>query len=117
MDVRFQYTYNRSSKKSAGLPVVVLATFVSMYTNGASAADSTVPHRFVLTGSGTLALDAPVQQNGALRLKAMLSAATAQAWPVAQSDARFALTGTLAAVSLVCYSDTIFRDDFDADGF
>jgi hypothetical protein len=30
---------------------------------------------------------------------------------------RFALTGMLAASSLVCYNGAIFRDDFDGDEF
>ena len=51
-------------------------------------------------------------------VKAMLSASVAApAAPSIQSNFRFALSGTLAAASLVCYNDTIYRDDFDADGF
>lgn len=71
-----------------------------------------------LNGAGTLSLDAQVQQNGRLRLKAGLSpgATTAAALELPSGD-RFVLAATLAATSLVCYNDTIFRDDFDGDGF
>jgi hypothetical protein len=80
--------------------------------------ESTSAHRYELSGTGTLSRDAPVQQSNNLRLKAMLSPTAIPAdAPTLQSDGRFALNATLAAASLVCYADTIFRDDFDADGF
>jgi len=71
-----------------------------------------------MSGSGSLSVDAPVQQSAGWRLQATLSPATiAPGAPFVQSEARFALSATLSATSLVCYSDTIFRDDFDGDGF
>jgi len=74
--------------------------------------------RFELNGAGTLALDSPVQLSGAFRLRAALSpSGIAAETPAIQSNGRFALSASLAAASLVCYSDTIFRDDFDDDGF
>ena len=71
-----------------------------------------------MSGVGSLVLDPPAQRGGSMDLKAMLSASVAvPAAPSIQSNGRFALSGTLAAASLVCYNDTIYRDDFDADGF
>jgi len=53
-----------------------------------------------------------------LRLNAVLTPAAIPAGaPLLQSDGRFALRATLGAASLVCYADTIFRDNFDGDGF
>jgi len=33
------------------------------------------------------------------------------------SDDRFGLTGRFESSVVACYNDTIFRDDFDGDGF
>ena len=37
--------------------------------------------------------------------------------PTLQTGDSFMLTANLAAATLVCYNDTIFRDGFDGDGF
>ncbi len=101
--------------------VWLISAFVLVATiaaNDTSAAGSATTHRFELHGAATLARDAPQQGNATLRLKASLSPdASATNQQSLQSGARFALAATLAAASLVCYSDTIFRDDFDGDGF
>ena len=85
----------------------------------ASAATAPEPPRFQLVGSGTLQFDQPVQQTGNVQLKAYLTPSDARnaASPSLQEGGGFALTANLSAASLVCYNDTIFRDDFDADGF
>lgn len=83
----------------------------------ALADEPTSAQRFQLSGSGTLTLDAPPQQGGSLLLKAALLPDHVTAQRVQQSGGPFALTATLAPSSLVCYNDTIFRDDFDGDGF
>jgi len=88
-----------------------------MAADAAFAADPASTHHYELSGSSSLSLDAPVLRTGSLRLKATLSGAATHAGPVIQSDARFALSATLGATALVCYNDTIFRDDFDGDGF
>lgn len=86
--------------------------------HAAVAADAPPAQRFRLSGSGTLRADPPVQVGGRLRLNATLQAkdAALAASPPVQENGRFALMATLAAASLVCYNDTIFRDDFDGDG-
>ena len=97
---------------------VAIAAFLAIAANCAFAADSTSAHRYQLDGAGTIALDTLVQYGGGLHLKATLSPSVpAIGTPLLQSSGRFALTATLAAQSLVCYNDTIFRDDFDGDGF
>jgi hypothetical protein len=75
--------------------------------------------RFQLTGSGVLQLDAPLQKSGNVQLRGRLvpDDATFAASPPAQEGGVFALKASLAAASMICYNDTIFRDDFDADGF
>ena len=72
-------------------------------------------NRFSLSGEGTLSIQQPAQANDRWQLKASLSP-TAVA-PALRAEGRFALTGVLSAASLVCYNDTIFRNDFDGDGF
>jgi hypothetical protein len=100
---------------------VAIAAFVAIFAmtaNCAVAADPVSAQRYRLDGAGAIALDASVQRSGNLRLEATLSPSVpAIGAPFVQSNGRFALTATLAAQPLVCYSDTIFRDDFDADGF
>jgi len=89
-----------------------------MCTNPTFAAQSTANARFELSGTGTLMLDPSTQQGSNLQLKASLTpAATAVDKSVVLSDARFALTGIFASSAVVCYDDTIFRNDFDGDGF
>lgn len=96
----------------------IAAAFAWIVANGAFAAESTSVHRYELMGSGTLQLDAPVLHNGSLHLQAELTpAASVNTRPVAQSGSSFELAAVLSAQSLVCYNDTIFRDDFDGDGF
>jgi len=95
-----------------------LAALLGCAACNALALHSPQSHRFVLSGSGSLTLDTPTLSRGQLQLKAMLSASvTPPPAPTIQSSSRFALSGTLAAASLVCYNDTIFRDDYDGDGF
>lgn len=88
---------------------------------GVAAGATSVPdqQRFQLTGAGVLQLDAPMQQSGNVQLRARLvpNSSALAASPPAQEGGVFALKASLAAASMVCYNDTIFRDDFDADGF
>ena len=73
---------------------------------------------FTLHGTGVVSRDAPVQKSGTLSLKAALSPAdVALNEPQLLSESRFSLSEVLSAESMVCYNDTIFRDDFDGDGF
>lgn len=84
----------------------------------AACSASAQPARFDIAGSGHLAIDAPAQTNARFALKAQLSAASDSAATMSvQTGTRFALTSQLSTASLVCYNDTIFRDDFDGDGF
>jgi len=83
----------------------------------AFAAHAAPTARFAISAEGSLTLDARAQQSGDVSLKAILSPAyfgvdTAQTL----ADSRFTLTAALSSSSLVCYADTIFRDDFDGDG-
>lgn len=96
-----------------------IPAIVAIAANCTFAAESASGRRYELSGAGTLSLDAPLQQRDGLRLRATLSPDAAVIDTlVLQSGGRFALTANLAAQSaLVCYNDTIFRDDFDGDGF
>lgn len=82
----------------------------STFAQGASISD-----RFSLFGTGTLIADAPAQTVQGLTLRGTLSRNTATDAGVAAQNG-FLLNATLDATPLVCYNDTIFRDDFDGDG-
>jgi len=92
-----------------------MCTIAANYTFAADAQ----PHRYALDGTATLSADAPLQRGGALRLRATLAPPYVQTeMQSVQVAGRFALSATLGAERPgICYSDTIFRDDFDADGF
>jgi hypothetical protein len=76
------------------------------------------PPRFQLQGTGTLVPDAPIQRAAGLRLQAQLSSVRAPALaPLAQTGGNFALVAYADSFAMVCYNDTIFRDDFGGDGF
>jgi hypothetical protein len=110
-----RYQVRTSSRSVCGFQLLVgcVASFA------ASATCASEPPRFQLVGSGTLRLEQPVQKSGNVQLNAYLSPSDAEraSSPVAQLGGGFALIANLAASSLVCYNDTIFRDDFDGDGF
>jgi hypothetical protein len=98
---------------------VFCATCTMILANAAFAMDSTSIQRFQLSGTGTLTPDQPVQKSGNIQLKAYLTSkdAALAALPPVQESSGFALMAKLAAKPSVCYNDTIFRDDFDGDGF
>lgn len=93
-----------------------IAAFGAKYTYAAAAA---APPRYTLDGHGAMRLDAPAQRGGGLSLKAaLLPAAVQTRAPGLLAGSRFALSATLGPEKPgICFSDTIFRDDFDADGF
>ncbi|MDR3386215.1 MAG: hypothetical protein P4L92_04115 [Rudaea sp.] len=95
----------------------ILAGIVSLTPYAASATTASQPPRFQLVGSGTLTVDQPVLKNGNVKIKAHLTPSDAASAPSVQEGGGFALIANLSAASLVCYNDTIFRDDFDGDGF
>jgi hypothetical protein len=116
MDVPLRRSHAPPLGRRIGV-IVIAATFAAMCTNPTSAAQSAVDGRFELSGSGALMLDPPAQQGSNLQLKASLTPAASVDKSVLLADGRFALAGNFAASAVVCYNDTIFRDDFDGDGF
>jgi hypothetical protein len=73
---------------------------------------------FQLDGSGRLTLDEKTLKANRYEIKATLTPTAEPSAPESnshQSD-RFSLSAMLAAVSMACYNDTIFRDGFDGDG-
>ena len=87
--------------------------------NVAFAEKSTSAQTLRVTGTATLRADQPVQKAGSLSLKAYLTSkdAAIAAMPPVQEGSSYALIAKLVAKPSVCYNDTIFRDDFDGDGF
>ena len=101
-----------SAKKRA--PTIVRLGVLILLGPWLHSSVSTAADRFSLSGEGTLSIEPPAQTSERLRLAASLSPMAVA--PAMHADGRFALTGVLTAASLVCYNDTIFRDDFDGDG-
>ncbi|MEO6689242.1 MAG: hypothetical protein ABIS07_18645 [Dokdonella sp.] len=76
------------------------------------------PASLKLSGSAVLRTDQPQQHGDAFALKAtLIPRRAASASATVHEGGAFAMIGKLAAVPLICYGDTIFRDDFDGDGF
>ena len=117
MDALVRHSRAALSGRRIGVTVIA-ATFAALFTNATFAAQSAADGRFQLSGAGTLMIDPPTLQDGSRQLKASLTpAATGVDKSVVLSDERFALAGSFGSSVVVCYNDTIFRDDFDGDGF
>ena len=99
--------------------VLLGGTLLALVADVAFAANSTSAQRYELHGTGTIINDAPVQDSNRFRLKANLGAQGngPSVAPEPLTGAGFALSAIASPSSLVCYNDTIFRDDFDGDGF
>ena len=95
----------------------VFAVLAALAGLNAAVAETAVSPRFQLNGSGRLSPDVPPQTGGTLRLMSTLQALQPRAAPAALTGGRYELRAVAAASNLVCYNDTIFRDDFDGDGF
>ena len=107
---------NAAGTRGAGRPgAIVLACFAfSGAVAPAHAAD-----RFALTATARVEPGAQTQRGGRFALRGTLSspaAAPAQA-AAALAGGGYVMNAIASASSLVCYDDTIFRDDFDGDGF
>ena len=96
----------------------VLAAFAAIEAHAAVAAEIARPDRYELSGSATLTVAPRIPQSGAIRIHATLDPVSAtDPSTVAQAGGPFRLAASLSTLSLTCYNDTIFRDDFDGDGF
>ena len=75
--------------------------------------------RFVGSGNAQVTLVASAQRGGEFVLRGTLadSDAALKASPPVQESAGYALIAKLAPKPSVCSNDTIFRNDFDGDGF
>ena len=102
-----------------GTFLIAAALVTGLSANVAFAAESTSAQNLRVSGSAILRLDQPVQKSGSLSLKAYLTPkdAALAASPPVQDGGGFALIAKLASKPTVCYNDTIFRNDFDGDGF
>jgi hypothetical protein len=92
--------------------IALVASVVAPISNAAQSS------RFEITGSSTLVLDQPVQKSGNVQLKAALvpEEGAISALSKVQAGGGFSINASLAAASMACYNDTIFRDGFDGDG-
>ena len=99
---------------SAAALALCAGSFAAKYTFAAEPGAA-----YAINGTGGLRLDAPAQRGGGLRLRATLTPGRPRTQqPALLAGSRFALSATFGPERPgICYSDTIFRDDFDADGF
>lgn len=101
---------------------VSLAIALLAQSLAAAAADSVLAMpgpRLTGSGAATITPGRTVQSGAGFELRAQLTGSDAAiaALPPLQEGGGFALIARASSVSLVCYADTIFRDDFDGDGF
>jgi hypothetical protein len=84
----------------------------------AHAVETSAPVRFSMTGSGALSRAPAILDGGHLSLRGYLQSNDgASTAAIVQDGGRFTIMAKALAVAQVCYNDTIFRDDFDGDGF
>lgn len=97
---------------------LVAALVCTASLSGTATATDSAPHRFSLTGSATVTRDSPTLHGDALSLRGHLatSGAALSSSAVVQDGGQFTLMANAVSAPLVCYNDTIFRDDFDGDG-
>jgi hypothetical protein len=102
-----------------GIVLMFAGLVGNLSANVAFAAESTSAQNLSVSGSGTLRLDQPAQKSAVFSLKAYLTPKDAPlaVSPPVQEGAGFALIAKLITKPSVCYNDTIFRNDFDGDGF
>ncbi len=98
--------------------LVVAALVCAALLSGSASATDAAPHRFSMRGAATITRDSPTLHGDTLSLRADLAPSNAalSSSAVVQDGGQFTLMANAVAVSLVCYNDTIFRDDFDGDG-
>ena len=98
--------------------ITTALTAIALALAAASASAAAGGQRFQLYGHGTLTVEQPAQTSANMQLKAYLTPedAAIAALPPLQEGGGFALIASVTTTALVCYADTIFRDDFDADG-
>ena len=111
---RYRMQIPSGSMHRCGIVFVIAVTFASIVAANGTPEEQ----RFQLADSGTLRLDQSVEKSRDLQLKAYMSPSDFARPPSSsvQKGDRFVLSATLAASSLVCYNDTIFRDSFDGTG-
>jgi hypothetical protein len=82
------------------------------------AAEPASAKRFSLTGGGALSRDATTLSDGKLSMRGYLQSNDAPSTAATvQEGSHFVIMAHAVALAQVCYNDTIFRDDFDGDGF
>jgi hypothetical protein len=111
--------HDARTAKSASRIMCLLASGIALAASVvAPISNAAQSSRFEIRGSGTLVLDQPVQKSGNVQLKAALvpEEVASSELPKVQAGGGFALNASLAATSMACYNDTIFRDGFDGDG-
>jgi hypothetical protein len=70
-----------------------------------------------MKAKATLVAGLQTADDGSLKVHAKLTPADAEPLLLTDNGGRMQLTAALSKVTSTCYGDTIFEDDFDADGF
>lgn len=77
----------------------------------------TLPPRFAMTAKAILMPAPPSAIGDSLEVHGQLTPAGAETSTLTDENGSLQITATFSKASDVCYGDTIFEDDFDADGF
>jgi hypothetical protein len=95
-----------------------VALLLGTVTAGIGAVNAqTLPPRFTMKAKAMLTPTPPFAVDDSLEVRAQLTPADAKPSTLTDEDGHLQITGTLSKATNVCYGDTIFEDDFDADGF
>jgi len=109
-----------AARTVARLHVPVMSLMMAMMAGSVCAHAGAVEagQRFQLSGYGTISANPPPQKSMDFQLKAYLTPkdAAIAALPPLQEGGGFALIARATTPALVCYNDTIFRNDYDGDG-
>ena len=77
----------------------------------------TLPSRFTLKAKVSLVPAPQSDVDGSIEVNAKLTPAGAEPLLLTDDSGRLRLAAALSRATNACYGDTIFEDDFDADGF
>jgi hypothetical protein len=94
-----------------------VAAVIAFAACGVVHAEKASPGRAPVQAAAASTSASASQAGGIFVLYARLSARDAALRMPVHEGGAFQMTGVLAAAPMVCYGDTIFRDDFDGDGF
>lgn len=107
----------RTGSRAAGAITALALAFAAVTDAGINPADAAA--QFELRVDASRSREVQLQRGGRFELQAEMSVELQQpsVAPAPLAGGAYILDAVASTSSLVCYNDTIFRDDFDGDGF